>query len=222
MKKEGLFGKSATAFEQLLVKIPITYWGITKNMVGSNFKTVLDVGCGTGTQMQIIDPKHKSIATGVDIYEPYLKEVRKKKIYNNILKQDIRHLSFKDNSFDLVICFHVIEHLTKKEGIEVIKKMEKIAKKRIVLAMPVGHLHQEAFDGNEHQEHKSEWYPKDLEKMGYVVRGQGLKRLFKEENMVKKYGIFAYAIFLISMVFQPYLLFKPSKAVYMLAKKELH
>lgn len=43
MKREGLLGKQATTLEQILVKFPLSYWGITKNMTGYDFKTILDV-----------------------------------------------------------------------------------------------------------------------------------------------------------------------------------
>lgn len=220
--KEGLFGKRATLVDRLLTKFSLTYWGIIKRMVGSDFVTILDAGCGTGTQMELIDDQRKYNSTGVDIYEPYLKECRRKKIYNKLLKCDIRSMPFKEKSFDVVICFHVVEHLKKKEGYKVIKNLEAIAEKRVILVLPNGSLPQEEYDHNEFQEHKSEWYPKDLQRLGYRVVGQGLKAIYGVENIAKKYGIASYFIFFLSMIFQPLLFFKPDYGVYMICRKDIN
>ncbi len=217
----GMFNKKIGKWELFLSYFPLTYNGILRSMVGNNFKTILDVGCGTGLPMEIINYKKLYTATGVDIYDPYLKECKLKNVYTKLINSDIRKLPFKEKSFDVVICFHVIEHLTKKEGDDLIRKLEKIAKKRVVLAMPIGYLHQEEYDGNQHQAHKSQWYPKDLREKGYMVTGQGLRVLYKEENVVVKYGIFSNILFLISMLFQPLLMYKPENAIYMFAMKDI-
>lgn len=219
--KDGLFGKRATLLDRVFTKVPLTYWGIIKRIVGNDFVTILDAGCGTGTQMEIINNQRKYHSTGVDIYEPYLKECRIKKIYNKLLKCDIRSMPFKEKSFDVVICFHVIEHIGKKDGYKVIKNLEALAKKKVILVLPNGLLPQEEYDHNEFQRHKSEWYPKDLRKLGYRVVGQGLKAIYGEENIVKKYGVISYLVFFFSMVFQPLLFLKPDYGVYMICRKDI-
>lgn len=221
MEHKGLLGKKSSLFDSLLILVPLTYWGITKRMVGADFKTILDIGCGTGVPMEILNRDNKFLATGVDVYNPYLEQCKEKKIYKKLVKKDVRTLNFHDKSFDTVICFHVIEHLTRKEGKTLMKKIEKIAKKRIVIAVPIGHLHQEAYDGNEHQAHKSEWFPEDFKKEGYTVVGQGLKAFYKEENIVNKFGVFSYLIFFVGIIFQPLLFIKPELAVYMICRKDL-
>lgn len=219
--KEGLIDKKATYIEKVIAKFPLSYWGIVKRMVGDNFSTILDVGCGTGTQIEIINTDNKYQVTGIDIYEPYIKECKKKGIYKKVIKGDARKMNFPKKSFDVVICFHVIEHMTKNEGFAIIKKLETIARKRVVLALPIGHLHQEAFDENKHQEHKSAWYPNYFKMRGYTVVGQGLRFIYKQENIVKKYGIFSFFFFFFSMLFQPILFIKPEYGVYMICKKDL-
>lgn len=221
MSSEGLLNKKVSRFDLILASFPMTYMGILKGLVGDDFVTILDVGTGTGGPMEIINSKKKFKATGIDIYMKYLEVCRAKGIYKKLIEQDVRFLKIKDKSYDVVICSHVVEHLTKKEGLALIQKLERIAKKRVVIAVPVGHLHQEAYDDNEHQKHKSQWYPNDLRKMGYIVVGQGLRAIYGEQNMVKNYGRLSYLIFLFSILFQPLLLIKPELGVYMLAKKEI-
>src|SRR5260221_4666297 len=128
MEHKGLLGKKSNFFEKVLTNIPFTYWGITKHMVGNDFKTILDIGCGTGVPMEILNSDGKFIATGVDVYKPYLQQCRQKGIYKKVVEMDVRKLTFKSKSFDTVICFHLIEHLTRQEGKALVKKMEAIAK----------------------------------------------------------------------------------------------
>jgi SAM-dependent methyltransferase len=221
MINKGLLEVKTSSFDRLLVKFPLTYWGILCRMVGTDFKTILDVGCGNGDPMSVINRDHTFQATGVDIYAPYLQVCKKRGVYSNLVRSDIRDLPFKDKSFDTVICFHVIEHLTKKEGLFLIKKLETIARKRVVLAMPLGDLPQEEYDGNKHQEHKSEWYPSEFKKMGYKVVGQGLMAIYRNENVVEKYGWLSNIIFVFSILFQPLLLIKPELARYIICRKDL-
>ncbi len=218
----GQFGKRATFSQKFLAQFPLTYMGIMKNMVGSDFETILDVGCGTGTPMEIIKDGNSYIhATGVDIYQPYLKEAEQKKIYDALIESEVTNLPFNNKEFDVVICFHVIEHLEKEEGKRLLEQFEKIAKKRVIVAMPVGEFPQDEYDGNKYQEHRSAWYPQDLKEKGYKVVGQGLKAIYKNNNLVLKYGRWTNVIFALGMLFQPLLFVKPELGTFMIARKDL-
>ena len=83
----------------------------------------------------------------------------------------------------------VLEHLTKKEGYELIKKMESIAKRKIIISTPNGFLPQEEHDSNKLQIHKSGWTVDEFKNLGYKVEGiGGLKILRKGEKTEFKYG----------------------------------
>lgn len=69
---------------------------------------VVDVGAGTGGLLQLMEKANASLKTyALDIGRP------PEFISNGMfLRGNIMNLPFQDNSFDLVVCSHVIEHLT--------------------------------------------------------------------------------------------------------------
>ena len=67
------------------------------------FKTVLDLGCGSGLACKIFQEGKKE-CTGVNLSGEKTHEGVK------ILKQDIHNLDIPDNSYDLIFARHIIEH----------------------------------------------------------------------------------------------------------------
>jgi len=136
----------------------------------SDCRTVLDLGCGYNSPVQFFNV---SYSVGVEIFEPYLIESFKKGIHSEYIRADIRKVNFKPKSFDAVICIEVLEPLNKEEGIELIKKMEEWATKKIIITTPNGFLFQDAYHNNPFQEHKSGWTVKDFKELGFEVYGLG-------------------------------------------------
>ncbi|HSX48994.1 MAG TPA: class I SAM-dependent methyltransferase [Candidatus Saccharimonadales bacterium] len=102
-----------------------TFKKLTK---GKNFKNILDVGCASGrmaNEISKIFPNAKM--TGVDAYGKAIEYG--KKTYPNIKFRvaDAHKLPFKANSFDLVICYEVIEHLT--NPLKALQEMKRVLKK---------------------------------------------------------------------------------------------
>lgn len=160
---------------------PVT-WVIDKSA-----ESVLDIGCGQGKPMFLIKQRMKvKRAVGVDLFEPYIDEARKQRIHDGYLLQDIRKINFKEGSFDVTLASHVLEHLRKKDALKVLKKMEKTAKKQVIVACPIGEMYHPAVDGNKLQLHLSKFYPEDFEKRGYKIVRYGWKWLLGSEGLVHK------------------------------------
>jgi SAM-dependent methyltransferase len=145
-------------------------------------RSVLDIGCGNNSPLRLINNKNKYFV-GVDIYYPR----EKRKIHHRYIQADASDINkhFKPKSFDAVVALDLIEHLPKKQGINLIEKMENIAKRKIVILTPNGFVKQTA-DDNSFQEHVSGWEIKDFARKGFFVRGiYGLKFLRKERAELK-------------------------------------
>lgn len=160
---------------------PEVYFYLIKEL--KDCESVLDLGCGNNSPLKFVNCKYK---VGVDIFKPYIEESKKRKIHHKYIKKDIRKVDFKKKSFDAVVAWDVIEHLSKEEGINLIKKMEKWAKKKIIIYTPNGFLNQKFFDKNKFQEHKSGWSVNDFRKLGFIVYGMhGIKFLRGERASIK-------------------------------------
>lgn len=170
----------------------IIYWLISWQepvvyLLKPSVKTLLDVGCGEGLPMQNIKSRRKlDYTVGVDLFDPYLQYCKQNQIHDRYFKVDVRKLPFRNKSFDAVISLQVLEHLTKKEAWKVLKKMEKIAKKQVIVATPIGEMYHPAVDKNKLQLHHSSFQPEDFEKRGFKVMMFGRKDLLGEHGIVHK------------------------------------
>lgn len=157
---------------------------LEKEVIGC-CETLLDVGCGDGSHLKNLAPYLKR-STGVDIFEPAIRKARERNIYTDTILLDIREISklFKENSFDCVVAFDIIEHLEKSEGLALIEGMEKIATKKVIIFTPNGFLPQCSLYGNIYQIHRSGWTVSDMKSRGYKVIGvHGLKYFLGEESI---------------------------------------
>lgn len=114
-------------------------WNFFRNLVSliaaKQVDSILDVGCGEGFTLNRL--KEKGIGKELEGIE-YLKTAIElgHKMYPDIkIKQgNIYQLPYKDNSFDLVLCTEVLEHLDKPQ--EGLKELVRVSKKYLVLSVP--------------------------------------------------------------------------------------
>ncbi len=203
--------------------LPGTYYGIVRHEL-SGTTLILDVACGSGIPMRTFNRDHRYRVTGVDLFDEYLNEAKQSGVYDKIVKSDIRELPFPNRSFDVVIALHIIEHLEKDEGWSFARQLERIAKKKVIIATPIGFLQQDGYDDNLLQEHKSGWEPEEFHAMGYRVIGQGwnvfhgdrwLARVFQRSRLL---GIVRD---LLTLIAQPYLRRHPRRCFQMICVKDI-
>ena len=54
--------------------------------------------------------------------------------YDCILKEDIQQLSFEDNTFDIVLCQQVLEHVP--DPVKAIKELRRVAAEQLIITVP--------------------------------------------------------------------------------------
>ena len=159
----------------------------TPIVLDKSTKTILDLGCGEGKLMEMIRARIDiKKAVGVDLFKPDLLDAQKRGTHEKLILKDIRKVSFPDKSFDVVLCSHVVEHLPKKEALKLIANMERMARKQVVIASPIGEMYHPAVGGNIHQIHLSAFTPEEFERKGYKVLKYGMTWLLGEGGLVHK------------------------------------
>lgn len=154
---------------------------LEKELLGC--KNVLDLGCGKKSPLYHLknNKNFKDLhSVGVDIFSPYILEnVKKNKIHSEYINKNIFEIDFSDKSFDVAILFDVIEHFKKDDFLNFLPKLERIAKK-IIIITPNGFVDQEEYENNPYQIHLSGWDVKDMTDLGFKCYGlSGLKGLQK-------------------------------------------
>lgn len=156
----------------VLINRPTTYAHIfgfvTIAIRNYKCRTILDLGCGFGTYAFLIrrylEP-HKFIRdkwifniTGIDIHS-HIQNGLNEIIYDDLRVESI--INVKYNKYDLVLMLDVIEHLTKEEGLKIIKSILKTCK-CLVVRTPYGWRPQRDLDNNIYNVHKSSWFPSEF------------------------------------------------------------
>ncbi|MEK7550206.1 MAG: class I SAM-dependent methyltransferase [Patescibacteria group bacterium] len=168
--------------------------------------SILDVGCGQGYPMRLIRMVLKpDYVVGVDLFEKYISQARRSKLHDKYVLSDIRKMKFPARSFDIVIASHVIEHLPPHDATKFIKDLERIAKKQVIIATPIGEMYHPAVDGNKLQLHLSHFFPKDFKRLGYKTLKYGNRWLLGEVGLVHrvKSDLIKKLLFLFNIVISP-------------------
>jgi hypothetical protein len=146
--------------------------------------SLLDVGCGNNSPVRYLTgaiPRR----TGVDAFAPALEESLRAGIHTDGRNVDVLDIGrhFEPQSYDCVLASDVIEHLEKVDGLRLIRDMERIARRKVVIFTPNGFLPQAPYEDNPWQTHRSGWEPDEMRALGYRLLGvNGWKGFFGERG----------------------------------------
>jgi len=156
--------------------IPFTNWWLVWRKLDKGSKSILDLGCGKGKPMKFVNRHKRFYTVGIDGFNPYVEQCRREKSHDVVLQGDIRRLSYKDKTFDVVLCLQTLEHLDREDGVSLLRWMEQVARKQVIITTDINEFVQGAgSDGNELQEHKYIWGADEFREQGFVVYGIGIK-----------------------------------------------
>ena len=184
-------------------------------------ESLLDVGCGAYSPIRFFKQRLPH-TMGIDAHEPSIERSRAENIHDDYRLMNVMEMDsvFGENSFDAVIASDLIEHLTKEDGLVLLKKMEKVARKKVVIYTPNGFLPQRAYDNNDLQVHLSGWEVDEMKALGYEVTGiNGWKPLRGEfaEMRYKPKVLWGR----VSLLTQPYTRHRPHLAFAIMCVKTL-
>lgn len=131
---------------------------------------ILDIGTGPGFFPIILSSENRKVI-GIDLSDKMLEQAKKNLMFNNVdaelIQMDCQKTSFKDNSFDLIICRNLT--WTLPEPLKAYEEWHRILKKGGKLMI---------FDGSWYIHHYDAKAMNDFQK--------------KEEELQRKYGIKAH------------------------------
>ena len=194
---------------KLLEKIfHITVYNLKRDL--KDCRSVLDLGCGKDSPIQYC--KSIEYSVGIEAFKPSLETSKLRKIHSKYITDNILNVDFEENSFDAVIIIEVIEHLDKNDALNLVEKVYKWAKKKIIITTPNGFLPQLELDSNPLQKHICGFYVEELKKLGFKVNGMaGLKIFYniqknqKKGESIRKPVIFWIGLAGLSLLFAYYL-----------------
>ena len=95
--------------------------------------SVLSLGCGI---MEDVEGLVCSRFIGVDIYRPYIDLLKKKLPRYDWILADLRNYQLKENCCDVILALDVLEHLEYGEALNLLKRMQTAARKKVVIYTP--------------------------------------------------------------------------------------
>lgn len=156
-------------------------------VIDKSAKSILDVGCGQGMPMRLLKVRmNVPYSVGVDLFKPYIKDLKTKKLHDKYVLADVRKMKFPSESFDVCFASDVLEHLKKKEAWKLLEEMEKISKKQVVVTTSLGYFYHPPVDGNPLQLHLSGYKPEEFEKRGYKTFKFGRKEILGTGGLVHR------------------------------------
>lgn len=183
-------------------------------------KSLLDIGCGSNSPINSFSKRMHCV--GVDLFEPSIIKSKSRGIHNEYHLMSFENIpnKFKENEFDCVLASDFIAHLKKEGGYELLKIMEKIAKKKVIVFTPNDFQLHGKEDENPLGVFRSKWTVEEMKKKGYKIWGiNGLKNLRGDcAKILFKPRLFWLSISSISQYYTKYL---PKKAFHLLCVKDM-
>ena len=138
---------------------------------------ILDVGGGTGriweelcqeTSFDLLD-EFEVVILDAHVDSKHFKNIS---FVTGVAPRDLS--DFEKSSFDVVIGFDLIEHLSKDDGYLLLYEFERICSHSCMIFAPNGFVYQQPEEGNKFNAHISSWKPREMRNFGWLqILGHG-------------------------------------------------
>lgn len=98
------------------------------------FINAIDIGCGEGYLLFRLSERKKGMLYGLDLSEGRIDTTKTHIPASFLLRGDVLSLPFPDNTFDVVFCSELLEHITNYK--KVVDELIRISKKTIIITVP--------------------------------------------------------------------------------------
>lgn len=176
--------------------------------------SILEIGCADG---RILDKISSNLKVGVDFSINALKNVKSEKYAANI-----KSLPFANNSFELIICSEVLEHLSNKIYQNALKEMNRISSKSIMVSVP---YKEQLFGGIIKCVYCKKYYHLFLHKRSFSDKD--FIKIFQDFHLIKTYkigkkNILPLLFFKLKHITQNYYKYQKTKCPYCGRKNNKH
>lgn len=133
----------------------------------------LDIGAGSGTYPKLVNELMRSKVhwTGVEIWEPYVKQFELDKLYDTLYIKsaidalDMMYTSLRasehalDKLYDLIFVGDVLEHMAREAANDVLEMCKRMLAPRgvMIVSVPIGSYPQDEYMGNPYEAHVDTW-----------------------------------------------------------------
>jgi len=181
-----------------------------------SYTSAIDLGFADATWLRFSPFEGERIR--IESLEAALRLTSEEKVLDSAALSDIRRLALPPGSADAVLCFDVLEHVPKEEGQIVLRLIQTLARRVVVLGVPNGFIEEVSADGNKC--HVCGWEAPELRAEGFEVHGfMGLKNLRGDfARISRKPHLFWW---LVSKLSEPYVWNRPERAFALFAVKKL-
>lgn len=140
--------------------------GVPSDALPRRIGRFLDAGCGEGKYILRLRARRPHLrAWAVEGHAPSLRETSADKKILGMLPDALRDVS--NDAVDAAIAIDVIEHLEKPASLELLRHLERVARRCVALFTPLGFMEHPGTDANPLLRHLSGWEPAELEALGY-------------------------------------------------------
>lgn len=103
----------------------ISYWYQINEIIKSNPKRVLEIGIGNGFVSSYLKDR------GVNVVTLDIDARLKPDVVGSVL-----YIPFSDESYDLIACYEVLEHLPYSSFVRAIKELFRVSKSHVIISLP--------------------------------------------------------------------------------------